>query len=544
LSNCTALTTLPDDLKVKNHLKLSQCKKLKVLPTGLKVPGNLDLSDCTSLTSLGEGLIVQESLYLYGCTALTALPKRLKIKKSIEMRDCTNLTFLPEGLELQGNLNISKCIALTTLPKGLKIKYDLNASNCTSLTVIPEGLSIKNNIDFLGCTQLRELPNQLELGGDLNLRGCNNLSSLPNWILNLGPHSNKRTRSIDLTETGLSPAIIQRLQQESLSAQGMQFHFSLAAEKEHLIEFKTLLKSLEFWQQEAKETLVDLKKIDKQLHQNLPKAQDHQNLLTFLIRLTGTADFYNTATRELLAKRVLKMIQLIAENIEVCHHTAYLIHQGLSSCDDRITATLSDIGLYQKLKELQHPLVTAEELKNAAKGFFLLEQLNQKIVEQIKTLRFVDEVEIYMAFHMKLQKALNLPVDIQNMLFRRCVAISNEEIDLIGKELLETFSDEAFNSFLTSWDPWNLYQRRISVLDWENLPRANKRLFSTDICPYLQDVPTHPVLYNQVIYDYDAFIKRYIQEGVDLYGIKVQIKNLFRIESFLIESSTSEVLEE
>ncbi|MGR3911750.1 MAG: NEL-type E3 ubiquitin ligase domain-containing protein, partial [Candidatus Rhabdochlamydia sp.] len=561
LSDCTSLTLFPEKLEVQGRLSLSGCTALTAIPKGFKVEGSLDCSDCKGLTHIPEGLNVPGNLNLSHCISLTALPNGLKVGGDFNLSGCKQLTRLPEELEVQGRFNLSHCTALTTIPKGFKVKKSLNLSHCTSLTHLPEELEVQGRLNLFGCTalitmpsrlqvknslnlshciQLTTLPDQLELGGDLDLNGCTSLSSLPHWVATLGYCSDGDIRSIDLTGSGLSPLIIQRLQAEALNHAGVQFYFSEDAAEAYIMEFEALLPALEFWEKEAKEAPIDLETICYKLHQLLTQVQDHENLLTFLMRLTGTADFYNAATRECLAKRVLKLIQLMAQNTEICHHAAFLIHQGLSSCDDRVMTTLSDMGFYQKLQDLQHPSVKAEELKKSAKGFFFLEQLSQKIEKHINTLQFVDEVEVYMAFHIRLQKMLNLPIDIQNMLFRKCVAISNEEIDHIGKELLEGFSEEAFNSFLMSWDPWNLYQRRLSVLDWDHLPMANKRMFSTDICPYLQDLPTRPVLYNHVVYDYDAFVKRYIQEGVDLYGVKVHIKNLLRMKYSLAESSTLE----
>ncbi|MGR3912522.1 MAG: NEL-type E3 ubiquitin ligase domain-containing protein, partial [Candidatus Rhabdochlamydia sp.] len=208
---------------------------------------------------------------------------------------------------------------------------------------------------------------------------------------------------------------------------------------------------------------------------------------------------------------------------------ALLIHQGLASCDDRVMTTLSEIGLYQKLRKLQDVSITAEELKKAGKGFFLMEELNKKIKDYIKTLLFVDEVEVYMAFHTRLQEMLTLPITTKGMLFRGCVNISDEEITKIGEEVLQEVTDTAFMAFLAAWDPWARYQRRVSMVQWDLLPTVERALSSTDICPYLQDAPIKPVLYQGILYDYEAFMQRYLEEGVDLYRKRVVIGQLFRI---------------
>ncbi|KAN0036228.1 hypothetical protein ACTFIV_003211 [Dictyostelium citrinum] len=127
------------------------------------------------------------------------------------------------------------------------------------------------------------------------------------------------------------------------------------------------------------------------------------------------------------------------------------------------------------------------------------------------------------------------------MLFRRCVALLDEEIDKIGRSVLQETTDASFESFLLSWDPWKQYQRRSLVPKWEELPFADRMLTSEDVCPYLQDKPERPVLYHHVVYDYDAFIQRYIEEGTDLNRENVQIDKLFRLNT---SNVFSEALEE
>ncbi|MGR3912175.1 MAG: NEL-type E3 ubiquitin ligase domain-containing protein, partial [Candidatus Rhabdochlamydia sp.] len=461
---------------------------------------------------------------------LTTLPKDLKVKRSLDLSKCKKLTQLSEDLAIGQNLNLSYCTALTTLPKGLKIKGDLNLFECTGLTHLPEDLKIGQDLNLNHCTALTTLPHSLKLGGNLNLNKCVNLTSLPNWITTLGRCSSGEERTVDLMECGLSPQIMSRVEEDIHDAKEVQFHFSMGATDDYILEFSTLLEITQFWQEVAEEEIsLDPEEVCHQLHQNLTEAQDHKNLLTFLMYLTGTADCYNISTRKALAVRILKILQLMTTDEKLCHHAAFLIHQRLSSCDDRVITTLDDIGFYQRLCHLQRPTIGEEELKTAGKGFFLLEKLNKKIRDYIKTLRFVDEVEAHMAFHIRLQEMLGLPIETQGMLFRRYAYISDAEIEKIGEEILQEVTDSAFETFLATWDPWIRYQRRISMIQWDLLPPATRALASADMCPYLQDTPLKPVLYQGTVYDYDAFMRRYLEEGVDLYGKRVAIDQLFRI---------------
>ena len=81
------IISLPDGLKVKEHLYLSHCKLLKSLPDDLEVGWDLILYNCTSLTSLPDGLQIGETLILSGCTSLKTLPSGLTVGWDLYLRD-------------------------------------------------------------------------------------------------------------------------------------------------------------------------------------------------------------------------------------------------------------------------------------------------------------------------------------------------------------------------------------------------------------------------------------------------------------------------
>ncbi|MGR3912649.1 MAG: NEL-type E3 ubiquitin ligase domain-containing protein, partial [Candidatus Rhabdochlamydia sp.] len=534
LSHCIALISLPEGLTVQKDLILHHCVSMSTLPHQLQVKGSLDLSH-TSLTHLPEDLEVGKDFSLYGCTFLTLLPQGLKIKGFLDLSE-TALITLPEGLEVGKDLHLTKCTALRVMPKRLKVGGSLNGSYCTSLRELPEYLEVGRDLILLHCIALTALPREFHLGGNLNLTSCSHITSLPNWIGELGRCKDGSTRIVDLTGSSLSLPILSRLQELSSVARGVRFYFSLESFKTSDLGFKTLLSALQFWEMYALEEpsfkleTGHLETVCQKFQQRKISLKDQENLLTFLTRLTVTADFQNKVTRTPLAIQLLQLLKLMADDLDISSQAALLIHQGLSSCDDRVMTTFSDLMLYQKLYRLQQDSVTAEELKTAARGLFLLEELNKKITLYTRELYFVDEVEVTMAFHIRLQQMLELPLETKGMLFRGCVSISDEEINRVGELVLQEMTQSSFEAFLAVWNPWNRYQRRLLVSPWENLPTIDQKASLTDICPYLQDTPEQPVLYNNVVYDYAPFIRRYIEEGVDLTREKVHIDRLFRME--------------
>ncbi|MGR3973395.1 MAG: hypothetical protein QRY72_02305 [Candidatus Rhabdochlamydia sp.] len=226
---------------------------------------------------------------------------------------------------LKGDLQINKCKAFTAWPKSLKVEGSIKLSRCQQLTHLPEDLEIQENLDISNCPTFTSMLYPINLGGNLNLTGCSSLTSLPDWVVILGQRNDGCTRLVNLTGTGLSLTVLTRLQEHAQNIEGIQFHFSRQASKEYIIEFETLLPALQFWQEEAKSSF-NLQMICQNLDQQLTQIQDHKNLLQFLIRLTGSADYSNLVTRAHLARRILNAAELMATDPETCIQFADLIH--------------------------------------------------------------------------------------------------------------------------------------------------------------------------------------------------------------------------
>ncbi|MGR3973524.1 MAG: NEL-type E3 ubiquitin ligase domain-containing protein [Candidatus Rhabdochlamydia sp.] len=528
ISNCQNITTLPPGLTLKKDMNISECPHLLFLPEELWLGGCLFLSKCEALTTLSNALYIKKDASISYCPALIQL-QGMTIGRSLYLSNCQALATLQNDLNIKEDLLILDCPALITLPEGLHLEGSLSICRCQALTTLPEHLRIRKNLYLTHCRALTTLPHQLLFGLNLSLQGCILITSLPHWIFTAC--CKETMRSVDLSYTALSDAIISRFKEMIETRPQIQLHFAREALESPPSHPENLLSALTFWAQQLPPgRSIDVPQIHQQLLKMVTQEQDQQNLLTFLVRLTETADFKNLATRTNLVSRLLHTLQLITQDQHLCESITFLIHQGLASCDDRVATLLDTIRFDLKLRELNRPDITAEELKQAGRGFFFFEELNKQIQSQIKQLPLVDEVEVYMAFHLRLQQMLNLPIDTKEMLFRRCVDLSDEKMDAIGAQVMQKAETDLFEIFLTQWDPWVQYQRRGSVLPFKQLPFIQKTLTAQDLCPYLQDTPTNPVFYHNVVYDYDAFIQRYIEKGVDAYGTQVNFTDLFRIE--------------
>jgi len=473
----------PSKIIVIGALNFNCDHSLITLPAGMEVRGNLNLSGCTSLTSVPEGLVVIGHLYLTRCGA--------------------SLTFLPAGMKVYGHLNLSGCTSLTSLPEGLVVHEDLVLFGCTSLTSLPEDLVL--------------------IYGDVCLSECASLTSLPSWITTLGANPDGTTRIVDLTNTGLSDAIIERLRQTP--APGMQFRFSHAATNS-TIQFPNVETALCFWFKEAKDETLAIPNIA------FDREQESANVTRFLARLTTTAEYKNLQTRQHLAGRILEVFNQMSQDEAIKGAACELIHEGLTSCDDRIISALEEIELMLLLHKIEKTHHTAEELKKLGKSFLLLEMVNAKAKAHKETLTWVDEIEIYLAFQIGLADRFDLPVKTRNMFFRECAQVTTDQLNAFGDEIERECTDEKLEAFLQTWSPWIKFQKQAQVIPaYDDLPVADRELAEDDTCAMTLCAPDQPVLYNGHVYDYDSFIYQCRTNGTDpLDRSKIDISQLKRIK--------------
>jgi len=87
-----------------------------------------------------------------------------------------------------------------------------------------------------------------------------------------------------------------------------------------------------------------------------------------------------------------------------------------------------DLGIQHKMESINKSdlLRYAEFLIH---GPWMLEHLQQIARQKVASLRFVDEIEVYLGYPVKLRERLNLQIDVEDMLYFRCSGITEEDLD-------------------------------------------------------------------------------------------------------------------
>ena len=503
IEDCTGLTALPENLSV-DSLYLKGCIGLTVLPENLYVKGGLYLDGFTGLTALPENLsCVIGDLFLRGCTGLTALPENLSVRGMLSLDRCTGLTALPESLYVWTNLSLRGCTGLTALPENFCVWRDLDLDGCIGLTALPENLSVGDDLSLRGCTGLTALPENLSVGGALFLDDCIGMTALPNGIAMLGLTSLGNTRYVSLENTGLSNALIDRLR--IVEAPGMHFHFSRNAGQPEQ-EFLNMEQAFDFWRNlassSAKTPVISL------------RSDQADDLIRFLGRLTRTADYQNQASRPVLAQRVIDMMALLARSVRGRDDALVRIYHAVSTCDDRVILALDDLETLQLLISAETMAIknsNPSELRALGLKMMRLDEVKRIARDHMKTLNWVDDIEVDLAFQIGVRKHLDLPGSTQNMIYRRCAQVSEQDIAKAVEQVKENCSEAHLNVYLDRWAPWQKYQRHQSMLTFGQL--KSKTVPRINDCTICGEKTNRMVELGDCHFDYDALRKAYLEKG-------------------------------
>ncbi|EDU7763602.1 E3 ubiquitin--protein ligase [Salmonella enterica] len=433
------LTTLPDRLPPHittlvipdNHLT-----SLPPLPPGLReleISGN----QLTSLPPLPPGLQV---LTVSGnqLTSLPTLPPGLQVLTVDGNPHLTSLPALPPELQ---DLSVSdnRLTSLPVLPPGLQTLSVDGNPHLTRLPELPPGLQtlfVSNNPQL---TRLPELPSELQW---LFARNCQ-LTRLPESIRGL-PSSAR----VSLERNPLSERTLQTLWDITSAPDysGPTIQFDMAGPSVPR-EARALHLAAADWLTpvpEGEPAPADRWQMFGQ--------EDNAAAFSLLLdRLSETENFKKDAG---FKAQISSWLTELAEDEELRARTFVMATEATSSCEDRVTFFLHQMRNVQ----LVHNAEKGEYDDNLAalvatgRVMFRLEKLEQIAREKVRTLAFVDEIEVWLAYQNKLKKSLGLTSVTAEMRF---FGVSGVTVtDLQAAELQVKAAEKSeFREWILQWGP-------------------------------------------------------------------------------------------
>lgn len=389
-------------------------------------------------------------------TSLPELPHGLQ-HLSVQRTSLSHLPKLPVKLKI---LSVSNTLlaSLPALPHGLKWISIYNTS-LTNLPALPQGL-IKLTVSNTPLTSLPTLPARLKS----MCISDTSLTSLPESITGLSSNV-----SVRLLNNPLSERTLQSLQDmvRTPDYSGPMIYFSMG-DPSALRETRPLHQAVADWLVPAMEG--ELAPADK--WQAFQQHDDASSFSSFLDRLGDTV---NCKKDPGFKAQIASWLTQLAEDDELRAKTFVMATEATSSCEDRVTLALNQMKNVQLVHDAEKVEIDNNPLGLVSVGreMFRLEKLEQIAREKVKTLRFVDEIEVYLGYQNKLKEPLELTSVAAEMRFFGVSYIT--ESDLQAAEMqVKTAENSEFRAWILKWEPLHSVLKRTEPARWETL--AEKKI--------------------------------------------------------------------
>jgi E3 ubiquitin-protein ligase SspH2 len=236
---------------------------------------------------------------------------------------------------------------------------------------------------------------------------------------------------VNLENAGLSMAVLDRLRR-ACSAEGYsgpRIHFSIQEDRSNLARYGSI--------QEAFSSICNKAGIADTLsfEERYPQLQEsmtagnnkERSLFSWLSRLSYMKDTQREGETGLF-KVILSHLDLAESNEEFRSAFFSVIDDAAATCGDRMALSVLHLGIAHKRQSIDK-----SDLKGLAHfiihGQWMLEQLERIAREKVTTLSFVDEIEVFLAYPVKLKVRLDLPIDVNEMLYFGCSQVTVDDLN-------------------------------------------------------------------------------------------------------------------
>ena len=482
-----------DKWELKGHPAENRALAISIIKAWVMVSGALQITEQEKNTSCDAALVLD-------CLGLKELPCLPDLVKSLSARG-NRLRMLPDLPQTLITLDVSENIinALPDLPASLQC-LDCSKNNLRMLPLLPSNLvniqaehnqlsrlpALPNALDYLNVSHNRlqalpELPGMIkDLWLDANqithlpsriptslrcLSAMNNhLVSIPEGLIFLGKNSR-----VFLDNNLFSEQLRQRLHTwtSTVDYSGPRIYFSMAGislDATYVQSKGSVEKAVIDWYNVVVPLTdtIPVQKLWRHINDEIYAADFAQ----FLDRLRGTVNFSEPAFRE----AITLWLDRLASDPGLRQHIFQVAKDALGSCEDRVTLTLNTMkkeGLNYDVSRGQYD-TRLHDLLSLARQMFRLDSLEKFASEKVASLPFVDEVEVYLAYQIKLREKLALPIDAVAMRFFDVSYVTQQDLDFAEKSIKEAEAAHFMNYLSTEWLPWQSLLQRLLPKEYKD----------------------------------------------------------------------------
>lgn len=179
---------------------------------------------------------------------------------------------------------------------------------------------------------------------------------------------------------------------------------------------------------------------------------------TFLLRLHAIRAARSTGFK----KQVSAWLVQLADSPTLREKTFALAQDSTTTCEDRVACTWNQMQTAATVAKVEAGNFDEEigNLIEVALRMFRLAKLETIAREKEKTLNFVDEVEIFLAFQVKLRQVLKLDDVVDDMRFFDVSYVTEDDL-IHAVDKVQADEKHEFADWLSQWDPWKAAMKRI-----------------------------------------------------------------------------------
>ncbi|EFO7944291.1 E3 ubiquitin--protein ligase [Salmonella enterica] len=388
-----------------------------------------------------------------GRVGLTTLPDHLPPHITtlfIPGNNLTSLPALPSGLR-ELSVSYNQLTSLPPLPSGLW-KLSVFNNQLASLPPLPSGLQTL----WAYRNQLPSLPALPPGLRDLSV-SHNQLASLPESITGLSSEA-----TVDLEGNPLSERTLQTLRDITSAPDysGPRIRFDMAGPSVPR-EARALHLAVADWLTPEREG-----EPDPADSWHASGQEDNAAAFSlFLDRLRETENFEKDAG---FKAQISSWLALLAEDDVLRAKTFAMATEATSSCQDRITLALHHMKNVQLVHNAEKGVYdnNLPGLVSTGREMFRMEMLERIAREKARTLAFVDEIEVYLAYQNKLKKPLGLTSVTAKMRFFGVSGVTASDLRSAERQVKAAEKRE-FSEWILQWGPLH------SVLERKEPERFN-----------------------------------------------------------------------
>ncbi|EBO4521850.1 E3 ubiquitin--protein ligase, partial [Salmonella enterica] len=362
-------------------------------------------------------------------TSLPALPSGLR-ELSVSYNQLTSLPPLPSELWKLSVFN-NQLASLPALPSGLQTLWAYR-NQLPSLPALPPGL--------------RELS-----------VSHNQLASLPESITGLSSEA-----TVDLAGNPLSERTLQTLRDITSAPDysGPRIRFDMAGPSVPR-EARALHLAVADWLMPAREGEPD----PADRWHTSGQEDNAAAFSLFLDRLSETENFKKDAG---FKAQISSWLALLAEDDVLRAKTFAMATEATSSCEDRVTLALHQMKNVQLVHNAEKGVYdnNLPGLVSTGREMFRMEMLERIALEKVRTLAFVDEIEVCLAYQNKLKESLELTSVTAEMRFFGASGVTASDLRSAERQVKAAEKRE-FSEWLLQWGPLH------SVLERKEPERFN-----------------------------------------------------------------------